>query len=238
MKKSLIAASVAGLLGVLLLAAGLWYFLADDAPDADPAPGLFKTVFVAAVKGATLGPWYLRKAADMPADRLLAEIIAMKGTDVIAARVKPASDAELHGIATRAGHALPTELAAILRTAGAVDALQWAAPADIATAHELYGDKLPGKFHLDDRQWPAGSVRVESHDGTVHRVPTEALERYLVLAEDRLLGDAMLLYDPAEPPAHACCRVIETSPFKSQNHDGFRSLTDYLRWEWAMAKIK
>jgi len=72
----------------------------------------------------------------------------------------------------------------------------------------------------------------------VYRVSTEALERYLVLAEDRLLSDVMLLYDPTEPPAYPCCRVIETSAFKSQNHDTYRSLTEYLRWEWAMAKAK
>ena len=238
MKKVIVVSAVVVGLFLVLLGGGLWYFLSDDPEDTDSGGNLARTLIVSAIKGATLGTWYLNKAADMPAETLLAELVAMKGKQAGDEAVKPVSDVELEAIASRAGQPLPAELTAILRTPGAIGALQWARPADIATLREMYGDKVASKFRMEDRYWQGGSVKVESYGGAVHRVPTAALEHYIVLAEDRLLSDVMLLYDPAEPPAHPCCRVIETSAFKSQNHDAYRSLVDYLRWEWAMAKAK
>ena len=237
MKKLLIAAAIVAGLAAALAAGGVWYLFHDDPAEADNDKELTRTLLVAAVKGATLGPWYLHKAAAMTPDRLLADIIAMKGNAAPPTSAETVYPPDLTGD-SRAKHALPDELTAILRTPGAIQALQWKASADIASLRELHGKNMPGKFRMDDRQWQGGSVRVESHGGAVHRIPTQALEGYLVLAEDRLLSDAMVLYDPSQTPAYPCCRVIETSPFKSQNHDGHRSLEDYLRWEWAMAKAR
>lgn len=234
MKKTLIVVAVVAGLMAALLGGGLWYLLSDDASDTPSDDNLTRTLIVAAIKGATLGTWYLAKASDMPADKLLAEIIVMKGLGVAGEGFSPA---DLDAIAARTGHALPADLIAILRTPGAIKALGWNAAADIDTARGRHGSQLPAKFRIGERDWPGSNVKAESYAGAVHQIPARALERYIVLSDHSLL-DVMLLYDPSPSPAHACCRVIETSAFKSQNHDAYRSLAEYLRWEWAMLKAK
>jgi hypothetical protein len=170
------------------------------------------------------------QATGLSLDQLLDDL-ARDAADGDPPRQRVVTAAEVEALERRLGAPVPPELRELLARPAALPALDWLEPAAMVRAGELGVPALAAAFEVTAADWPTSTLTIEPIDGWFRRLPAADLERYLVLARNELF-DTLLLYDPREPPALACCRIIETSLLSDEAPTGYASLRRWLEGEW------
>jgi hypothetical protein len=182
------------------------------------------------VEGANRGEAYRAQAKDRPLAQLLAATIER---ELRAGQPRQAlSAAQLEALRRRVGVDVPADLARVLQTPGAWQALGWSDPAKIDRAETL-GDQLADKLEAHGRDWRRQAIEVSDDDGAEFRIPAGDFGSYLVVSQRPEFGNLVLI-DPSPRPKHPCCVVVETTMFAGSSHDAFPSLREYVESEWAL----
>jgi hypothetical protein len=215
------------LLALLVAACG-------DTPsaDADALPSTGELVATMA-KAATLGQYYLRRARDVATPELLAALAAADA-DADPTPLEPGALAQAEAAL---GVPLPADLREVLALPAAWRGFGWSDPGDYAWAKHRFGDALGERLNLAGADWRTREIVVENFHGDAFRLPAGALEHYVVIGENEFFDD-LVLYDPSEPPRHACCRLLETPVLASDTVSAYASVRDYLEVAWAMHQVE
>lgn len=198
----------------------------DEDEQKAEAPGVLDIVGV-----AVEGTWNRHAGSDRADDELLADIVALAEDPELAGDA--ADDAAIAAAESRLGVDLPPDFERVLRTPGAIGALEWYEPDRIERATSL-GDELGGLLRVAGEGWRDRELLIEDLDGGSERIPAGDLAGYLVIGRS-VLGDA-LLYDPSPNPKHACCVLVETPVIRNDTPTSYPGVHDWLVTEWALEK--
>lgn len=179
---------------------------------------------------AVQGQWYRSEARDMTGEQMLADLVAWADPP---AGTEAADAAAIAAAEQRLGVDFGSDYEALLRTPGALQAIDWLPPARLEGAGSL-GDELAKKLRLSGDGWRAEHVLVESMDGDSERIPAGDFAGFVIVARPFLGG--LVLYDPAPTPKHECCRIVETPVLRSDTPTSYTSVHDWLVTEWALEK--
>jgi len=221
-------------IAALLVAAGLVACGGDEPRAAGDeaeteSPGVGEMLGMMA-EVAVQGQWYRSEAKDMASEQMLADLVAW---------AEPPADSEAADAAAiaaaeqRLAVDLGADYEALLRTPGALKALNWLPPAELESVASL-GDDLAKKLRVSGDGWRAERVLVESMDGDSERIPAGDFAGFVIVARPFLGG--LVLYDPSPTPKHECCRIIETPVLRSDTPTSYLSVHDWLVTEWALEK--
>jgi hypothetical protein len=224
----------AGRLVHVLLAATLAACSGDEpretAGGSDPeSPGVGEMLGMMA-EVAVQGQWYRSEAKDMTSEQMLADLVAWADPP---AGAEAADTAAIAAAEQRLGVDLGADYEALLRTPGALKALDWLTAAELENVGSL-GDELAKKLRVSGDGWREERVLVESMDGDSERIPAGDFAGYVVVARPFMGG--LVLYDPSPEAKHECCRILETPVLRSDTPTSYTSVHDWLVTEWALAK--